>query len=447
MRKKLLIVFLAFFMVLCFNSDGLAKKKKEKLTKEQKAAAKVASREAKIEKVLGTRSNWKPSVLLNLRKGMSCAEAAKLFKGLNCRDRSPFKKVSKGLGTVSDYKFYFQNGRLHSVTLIFGARLLDEKYFNRAMANVVVRKWGPVKDTKNPRWRNNDYDDIKLKYNKTHWELEVELPELDPGDIDVAALDEGTIQREFQKFLGGNGNCLPAFFAPYKYHMSWQDVAQMHPDLKYDTSRSMNSCIVSLQNHPILAGLKFRFDSGLLEHIVAIFHWQIDRELFKELTFGELKVKYGSAVKDESAVKDRISIYTRECGFVTREWATNRWHLSMTLPKKDGVKGAVKQASAGDGSLTGNWLLVATKEGKKVADMKGDIKRVIEFTPGQQLKMKENGKVVMSSFYKVVGKTIFLTAAKGGTATKTFGRIVSRGGNKLGIKFSGKTVELIFQKI
>ncbi|MCP5048938.1 MAG: hypothetical protein GY940_17340, partial [bacterium] len=49
-----------------------------------KADAKLAKAEAKLEKVLGTNSNWKATVFKDLRYGMPCKEVKKYFKGLKC---------------------------------------------------------------------------------------------------------------------------------------------------------------------------------------------------------------------------------------------------------------------------------------------------------------------------------------------------------------------------
>ena len=336
MKKKLLIVFLMSLLVFGFGADAFAKKKK--MTKAEKLAAKLAKKEKKIEEFLGTNSNWKPTVFANIRKGMTCGEVKQVFRGLNCSGASSFKKLSKGLGTISDLKFYFQRGRLFSVTIIFGPRLLDQKSFTMALVNVAQRKWGPIQDAHNIEWKTHGYLSVKLKYIKTHWELEFHMPIFDPGDVDVNSLNEEMLSTQLQKFMGGPENCLPAYFTQFRYQMPWEEVKNMFPDLDYDHSKSTNYCKVSVKGHPLVAGLKLRFNSGLLEHVSAVFHWQIPRELFKSIAFKVMKEKYGNRIKDEDAVKDRLSAYVRNCGFVTREWATNRWQLSMTLPKKGAAK-------------------------------------------------------------------------------------------------------------
>ena len=155
MKRKVLIVCLMSLLVFGFGSDAMAKKKK--MTKEEKLAAKLAKKEKKIEQYLGTNSNWKPTVFSNISKGMTCDQVKPYFKSLNCADRSPFKEVTKGLGTIKGYKFYFQNGRLYSVTIIFGTRLLDEKSFTMALLNVVQRKWGPIQDSQDIQWKSHDF--------------------------------------------------------------------------------------------------------------------------------------------------------------------------------------------------------------------------------------------------------------------------------------------------
>jgi hypothetical protein len=456
MKKKVLIVFLMSLLVFGFGTDAIAKKKK--MTKEEKQAAKLAKKEKKIESFLGTNSNWKPAVFANIRKGMTCDQVNQFFNSLNCADSSPFKNVSKGLGTISGYTFYFQNRRLYSVTIIFGTRLLDEKSFTQALMNVIQRKWGPIQDPQNISWKNHEYEKISMKYNKTHWELEFQMPSFDPGDVDVNSFNEEMLRSELQKFLGGPENCLPAYFTQFPYHMPWEEANNMFPDLEYDPSKSLNYCKISVKGHPLVAGLRLRFDSGLLEHVTVVFHWQIPRELFKSIAFDVMKEKYGANIKDEDAVKDKVMAYTKGCGYITREWGTNRWELKMTLPKTGGSKvngGGTRSASTSAkktkisnyASLAGNWKLVAARQGSKTESMTGGTLRSIEFTADQQFKMKENGKVVNSNYYKISNQYIYFTAGKSGKATKQLGTIISLQGNKLVLMFAGQSIQMIFEKM
>ena len=455
MKRKVLIVCLMSLLVFGFGSDAMAKKKK--MTKAEKLAAKLAKKEKKIEQYLGTNSNWKPTVFANIRDGMTCDQVKQYFKGLNCADRSPFKEVTMGLGTIKGYKFYFQGGRLYNVTILFGTRLFDEKSFTMALMNVVQRKWGPIRDPHNIQWKGHDYETITMKYNKTNWELKCMMPKIDPGDIDVNSLDEETIRSEFQKFLGGPENCMPAYFTQFRYHMPWEEAKNMFPDMKYDPSKTKNFRTVSVKGHPLVAGLELRFDSGLLEHITAYFHWQFPRELFKSIAFEVMKEKYGANVKDEDSVKDRVSVYTRNCGFIARAWRNNCWEFSMSLPKTGGGKvtgggtgasaSATKAKTFNTAKLVGNWKLVAARQGSKTEKMTGGPQRAIEFTADQQFKMKENGKVVNSNYFKVSKQFIYFTSGKGGKAVKQLGTIISHKNNELILKFAGQGIHMIFEKM
>ena len=458
MKRNVLIVIVFLMCVLVFGLGSDAMAKKQKMTKEEKLAAKLAKKEKTFVELLGTNSNWKPTVFANISKGMTCDQVNQVFKNLNCSDSSPFKNVSKGLGTISGYTFYFQSGRLYSATIIFGTRLLDEKSFTMALMNVVQRKWGPIQDSQNIQWKNHDFEKITMKYNKTHWEMELQMPTFDPGDVDVDSFKEEMLRSEFQKFLGGPENCLPAYFTQFPYHMGWEEVKNMFPDLDYDPSKSTNYCEVSVKGHPLVAGLKLRFDSGLLEHVRAVFHWQIPRELFKSIAFEVMKEKYGADIKDDDVVKDTVSVYTKNCGFFTREWATHRWEFNMTLPKTGGGKviGASSSSTSvstgktntfNTAALVGNWKLVAARQGSKTENMSGGPQRAIEFTADQQFKMKEDGKVVNSNYYKVSNQYIYFTSGKGGKAVKQLGTIISQEGNKLILQFSGQAIHMIFEKM
>ena len=472
MKKKVLMVFLICLLVFGFTSDAMAKK--PKVSKEEKKAAKAAKKEGKIEEVMGTNANWKPKGLINIKKGMTCGEVSQFFRGINCGDPSPFKMVPEGLGTISDYKFYFMDGRLYSVTIIFGSRLFDEKSFNEALLNVLQRKWGPIQDFQNIVWKDSEFGKIEMKYNQTHWELEMMMPVYDPGDVDVTQLTEETLRPELQKFFGGPENCVPEYFTQFKYGTRWEEMQSQFPDLVYDATQTNNYCKVSVHGHPLVAGLELRFNSGILEYVKAAFHWQWDRELVKAISYEVLKEKYGSNMKDDDAVQDTLSIYLRDCGFAGRRWDTNRWEFDMTLPKSGGSKvtgstapsagtsktttskaaaGTAKTTTASTSAITeanlvGNWKLVAAKQGTATEKMSGPPERSVEFTSDQQFMMKEDGKAINTSYYKITsGKYLYFTSGKGGQAVKQIGSIVSLKGNQLVLQFSGQTIEMIFEKM
>jgi hypothetical protein len=61
--------------------------------------------------------------------------------------------------------------------------------------------------------------------------------------------------------------------------------------------------------------------------------------------------------------------------------------------------------------------------------------------------MKEDGKVVMSNYFKVSNQYIYFTSGKDGKTVKQFGTIVSQEGSKLVLKFAGQTIDMIFEKM
>lgn len=452
MKKSILFLLIACFMLMGFQPDGFAKK--QKLTKEQKRAAKLAKKEKVIEKHVGTRTNWKPEAFKHLRKGMTCSQVSQIFKRLNCGGSSSFKIAPGGLGTISQYKFYFYRGRLSRATLIFGVRLLDSKVFNTALSRVVQKKWGTIADTANVQWKNGNFETVRLKFNKNHWELDVQLPSVDPGDVNLQLLDEANLRTNLEAFFGGRSNCVPEFFTRYKYHMSWQELKERHRDMNYDPSKSVNYSYASISNHPLIAGLKFRIDSGLLESVEAIFHWQIPRDIFKQVSFEVMRGKYGVGIKDEQLVKDRVSVYTPAKEFVYREWKTNRWAVRMRLPKQGHVipvtaakaKTRTPRLQSTSCKIMGGWKLVAAKQGGKTASMKDGMERQIEFTAGQMMLMKENGKTVLKNYYKKNGSGLYFTAVKGGKAVKKFATLVSCSTNQLVLVIEGQSPQMIFQR-
>ncbi|MCP4154770.1 MAG: hypothetical protein GY757_44020 [bacterium] len=455
MKKSLVIMMLAGLMFIGFQTDGYAKKKKKKLTKEQKRIAKIKKNEKKIEKYLGTRHDWKPAAFKNIRRDMTCAQVAQVFKNLDCDNSSPFKSVSAGFGTASEYKFYFSGGKLLTATVVFGPRIFGEKSFNKAMYNVVQRKWGPIKNQTDIRWKNNHYENVKLIYNQTHWELELKMPIVDPGNVNLDVFDEASLRTNLKAFFGGRESIVPAFLKQYKYHMPWQEVKQIHPEVTHDPEDSINYSYVGIENHPLVCGLKLAFDSGLLERVDVFFHWQLPRDLFKQVSFEVMREKYGRDVEDEEIGKDQISVYVAKT-FIHRKWSVNTWKLYMSLPKKDAAITAAKHqkecprlktltaSAAPVSNITGNWKLVAVRQGAQTAPM--DDGKALEFTAQHEFKMKENGKVVSSNYYKLDGSSLYFTSSPGGEPVKKFGAVVSCENNKLVMTMGDSTAHMILEK-
>ena len=152
-RRFFLTVMVSIFIFSSMGSYPFAKK--SKMTKQEKVADKLAKSEAKLEKVLGTNTNWKPIVFKNLKLGMTCTQVKQYFSGLPCKSskKYDFARVpGKILGAVKEYKFYFKYGKLQSAILIFH-RQLDKQQFKAMTLIAMEKKWRKVKTEK---W-NEDY--------------------------------------------------------------------------------------------------------------------------------------------------------------------------------------------------------------------------------------------------------------------------------------------------
>jgi hypothetical protein len=444
MKRKALMVFMIVLMLLGVYNDAAAKEKKKKLTKEEKAAAKLAKQEEKIGKILGTGASWKPAVFKDIRRGMTCGEVKQYFPNVSCGDIIP--RSVAGLGSsAAEYKFHFMSDRLYAATIVFGARLFDEKRFTQALYSVVQRKWGPIPQDKvqQPKWTNPDYNDVELTYNKTNWELKVDLPTYDPGETDAASFDEAKISEEIRALLGSKGNYLPTIISQLSGGMTCEQVRGIFPGLEEcKTGLSHHFTQSSIEGHPLVAGLHFSFRSDRLDYVNIIFHYQLDRDVFKNAAFAVLSENWGKEVK-LNPEQELASVYPRPNGSLTCQFHGNRWELRIGM---EGIKGSTAPvASAPAKPVEGLWTLESARQGNKIESMKGGMTRQLEFKDGKVF-MKENGKVVMENFYVLSGKDIYFADGKGGKAVKLLGTVISHDGTQLILRFAGQQIDMIFKK-
>lgn len=308
--------------------------------KADKAAAKLAKAEAKLEKILGTDSNWKPTVFKSLRYGMPCAQVKKFFRGIKCQD---FKKYSfpkvpgKLMGTVKEYQFTFKYGKLQSATIIFGSRVFDAKRFETALLNVAQRKWGNLKPEKlakkNKYWYNMDRDSVSLSYFRTNWQLKVSMPKRDTGDITASKMSEAEVKTSLAKLLGTNKSWVVPAMSKFKRGMYCAQVLQVYKTMKgCDPTKSYSWGTVTIKDHPLVHALKFTFNKGQLTSAMLIFHRQVNRELFKKVSLELFEAKWGK-LKPEKRDKDTITIYKMKFGVAQRSFMVDHWEIKHDFPK------------------------------------------------------------------------------------------------------------------
>lgn len=445
MKPMMIAMLLGILSLSLASGLGAAAKDKKKLSKEEKQAAKLAKQEEKLIGLLGGPENWKPKVLENLRKGMSCQEVSAFFRGVDCSDIIP--SDTAGLGSaIARYKFHFVDSGLYAVTIVFGARVLDEKRFTTALANVAEKKWGPAAGTglAGARWTNPDYDSIEFAYKDSCWELKTCLPFYDPGPVNLENLSPENIRAELENLLGPAKQYLPSIITSLSGGMSSEQVAAVFPTLGNSTPGSSHHFEkVSIENHPLVAGLHFSFKNDRLNYVNLVFHYQIPREQFQEISFAFLKSRWG---KNARLSKDgeRLSRYANP-GFQEMKFEGNRWEFRIDM---EGIKGsvAVKPSASNDGaSLQGLWTLTAARQGQQTESMTGGTKRQLRFK-GDRFFMLENGTVVLQQNYIQKGKTLFFTEGPKGNAVKEFGQIVSHKASELILRLNGEKIEMIFKK-
>lgn len=340
--KKWLLTGLAVIVL----GAGLQAVAQEKLTKEEKKAAKAAAKaekkakkqaklEGKLVDILGGPESWKPAALKNVRLGMTCREVAEAFPGIDCSEIFP--TATTGFDSpVYQYEFHFVSKKLSSVTIIFGSRLLDEKVFTETLAGVANRKWGENQspELNEVKWSNPDFDDVSFEYKETHWLLKVDLPTFDPGDADPAGFTADMLQREIENLLGSGQTYLPAIINQLSGGMTAKKVAELIPGFKGTVgNQSYSYQNVSLEGHPLVAGLQFSFKNDRLRYVNLVFHYQIDRELFKTVVFPVLQKRWGKAARI-SRDGESLSVVLKP-GYFEWRFNGNRWEAQVGM---EGIK-------------------------------------------------------------------------------------------------------------
>jgi hypothetical protein len=331
MRKKTFWFPALAVLALSFAIPGRAATAEEKLAK----------MEREIEVILGTDSNWKPAVLQELRRGMPCAEVrnVKAFRLLECHPEKnyDFPKVSGGFGKISEYKLTFKNGLLQNVTIIFGARLFDEKRFALALLNVAQRKWGELTPEKlaNPVlvWTNPDLDTATLSKVDSNYQVQVDMPKQDSGDVAAGSFGAEQIKTDLGALLGKGDGPMPKTFAAYSQKMDCAQVKSKYEPLAgCDPAKDWSFGRVTIAKHPLVHQLKFTFHRGFLRDITIVFHYQLDYEAFKAASLEAFEDKWGAMPADQRGA-DILTRHVPNFGVVQRSLIGKEWQISFPVPK------------------------------------------------------------------------------------------------------------------
>ena len=331
MRRKLFVGVLFFLLIFTFNQNSLVA---------DKSADKLVKMEKSLEKLLGTDTNWKPTVFKDLRLGMACKEAKKIFKGIKCdtKKQYDFPRVSgKIFGKVKEYRFTFNYGKLQNATIVFGARITDAKRFETALINVAQRKWGKLSPEKLQKkvkvWTNSDYDTVSLSPVTNNWYLKVKMPKRDTGDVIASSLNEEQIRTSLNKLLGTSKSWKATVMNRFNRGNTCNQVLQVYKVMKgCDPAKNWSFGTVTIKNHDLVHALKFSFNQGQLQNVTLIFHRQLDKELFKKVSLVVFEQKWGK-LKAEKRSQDILTIYKRNFGIAQRNWLYDHWEIKHDFPK------------------------------------------------------------------------------------------------------------------
>lgn len=306
----------------------------------QPTAPNLSRVEESLEKILGTQASWKPLVLESLKWGMTCEEAKKIFPALVCNNwkQYDFPKIpGKPLSSVDEYQFTFKNGKLEGVTIVFNVRLFDAQAFKEAILNVTQKKWGALPSTQlsqpKKNWYNADRDVVSLSYTANHWQLLVQMPRREAGQIATNALAEAEIRAYLNQLLGSSNTWNIPVFAKFKYGMYCGQVQEIYKTLSgCDPSKAWSFGMVTINGHPMVQALKFAFNRGQLANASIIFHPQLDRTLFKNVSLDLIEQKWGR-IDLNKRNNDALSLYKEGFGYVQRNFYADHWEIKVDLSK------------------------------------------------------------------------------------------------------------------
>ena len=146
------------------------------------AAAAATDVEAGLAKLLGDNSSDVPAVAAGLKKGMSPAEARKVFPALPASVTGT-KPYEPGTVPMKDpmleaLALKFHQGKLNTVVLVF-RRSVDRAAFKAASLKLIEAKWSVKAKAAD---RDQDLltlmpggNGVQRSFLVDHWELEVEL--------------------------------------------------------------------------------------------------------------------------------------------------------------------------------------------------------------------------------------------------------------------------------
>jgi hypothetical protein len=145
--------------------------------------AAAADVEAGLAKLLGDSSSDVPAVAAGLKKGMSPAEARKVFPALPASVTGA-KPYEPGTVPMNDpmleaLELKFHQGKLNTVVLVF-RRSVDRAAFKAASLKLIEAKWSVKAKAAD---RDQDLltlmpggNGVQRSFLVDHWEIEVELP-------------------------------------------------------------------------------------------------------------------------------------------------------------------------------------------------------------------------------------------------------------------------------
>ena len=136
---------------------------------------------AKLSETLGDKTIWMVPAFKDYKRNAACEDVKKVFATIVC-DPTKFdssKVAVENNSLISGYKFYFDKGKLHSITLIFHGDL-DKELFKKVSLELGEAKWGALKPEKREKdiltWVNSSFDTVQRSYMVNHWEINVVAP-------------------------------------------------------------------------------------------------------------------------------------------------------------------------------------------------------------------------------------------------------------------------------
>ena len=132
------------------------------------------------------------------------------------------------------------------------------------------------------------------------------MPKKDTGDVAAGTLTAEQIRVGLAKLLGTNKSWKAAVMNRFNRGNTCAQVLQVYKVMKgCDPGKNWSFGNVLIKNHDLVRALKFGFNQGKLQNATLIFHRQLPKEVFKNISLELFEQKWGKLKPEKRNHKSR----------------------------------------------------------------------------------------------------------------------------------------------